>query len=113
MDLCPIEAHICTKRFQQCHELISLLCGNEHSNAELLLGEFYEDWLNSDWLLNLDYYCLLGGASGLRNDPAITILRADFGNATVVMDATDYIEKMTNHLNTGLYQEENKCSRNE
>ncbi len=30
---------------------------------------------------------------GLRNDPAITILRADKGNATVVMDTADH------HLN--------------
>ncbi len=59
----------------------------------------------------MDYYCLLGGASGLTNDPAITILRADKGNAMVVMDTADYIEKMTHYLNTGPYQEENTCSR--
>ncbi len=45
---------------------------------------------------------------GLRNDPAITILIAAKGNATVVMDTADYIEKMTHHLNTCPYQEENR-----
>ncbi len=29
----------------------------------------------------------------LRNDPSITILRADKGNVTVIMDTADYIEK--------------------
>ncbi len=48
---------------------------------------------------------------GLRNDPSITILRADKGNATVIMDTADYIEKMAHHLSTGPYQEEKKCVR--
>ncbi len=47
----------------------------------------------------------------LRNDPSITILRADTGNATVIMDTADYIEKMAHHLNTGPYQQEKKCIR--
>ena len=41
----------------------------------------------------------------LRQDKSIHILRADKGNATVVMDKTEYDRKVADILNTDCYQE--------
>ena len=39
----------------------------------------------------------------MRNDESIVILPADKGNATVVMDRTDYDEKVNSILNSVTY----------
>ncbi len=54
----------------------------------------------------------------LRTDKSIHILKADKGNATVILNRTDYDKKMLALLNTPAYKElkrdltANVCSRN-
>lgn len=46
---------------------------------------------------------LLKAAKDLRNDQSIVILPADKGNATVVMDRKEYVEKINGMLEDGTY----------
>nr|CAH8831623.1 unnamed protein product [Trichobilharzia regenti] len=41
----------------------------------------------------------------LKQDKNIVIAKADKGNATVVLDKSDYIKKVTEHIQTGPYEE--------
>ena len=47
----------------------------------------------------------------LRRDNSITILRADKGNATVVLNTEDYHAKMHEHISTGPYKKVDKPQR--
>ena len=42
--------------------------------------------------------------NALRNDKTITIIRADKGNATVILDTVDYVTKLEQHIAKGPYQ---------